>query len=268
VTGVRLLRGREFSAHDVAGSERVAIVNEEFVRRYFPDREALDAAIVGHNPRAPVRYRIIGIAQDATYGELRDPPYPTWYLPLAQWGRADSHFLLVVRTAGEPVQLAPTIRRIIQSEAPAADIQRLASVEQLMNELLVRERLAAFVAVLFGTVALLLAAIGVYGLLSYQMTRRTQEIGVRMALGARAVHTLWLMLGQTLAVSATALLLGIPVAIGLTFLIRGQLFGVSAADPRVLAASTFALLTIGLAASLFPTWRAVRIDPAIALRSE
>jgi putative ABC transport system permease protein len=141
-------------------------------------------------------------------------------------------------------------------------------VQQLLDDALARERLAAALATLFGAVALVLAAIGAYGLLSHITARRTHEIGVRMALGARAEDAVWLVLRQALGMAAVGIAIGIPLALGVARLIRSQLHGVAAGDPRVMIGSAAVLLLVGILASLIPGRRAARVDPMVALRNE
>ncbi|HTE46804.1 MAG TPA: ABC transporter permease [Gemmatimonadaceae bacterium] len=269
-TGIGLQAGREFDDHDVAGGEPVAVVSEAFARRYFADRSPIGVSLTVQF-RTSQRLRIVGIARDAQYRDLHGQPSEMWYMPWAQWNAlswAPSYVAIAVRTERDPVSLAPAVRSAINRLAPGVRIRRITSVGELLDDALAKERLAAGLAALFGVVALGLALLGVYGVVAYSVTRRTQEIGVRMALGAAPRDAVWLVMRQTVTMAIVGVSIGIPLAYAAGLGIASQLFGVGAADPRVLLGAAIVLGVAGAAAGLIPGRRAARVDPIIALRSE
>jgi len=266
-TGIGLESGREFDDRDGATAEKVAIVSRAFARHYFPARNPIGGSIVlGGGPTATVM-RIVGVAHDAHYDDLRTPPTEIYYTPVEQ-SEGWPFFELAVRTAGDPEALTAEVRRQIRDVAPALRIKGLISVEDALNDALVRERLAAALATLFGCLALSLAAVGLYGVVAYNVSRRTQEIGVRMALGARPHDVMWLVVRQTLTMTGIGVVCGVPLAFAAARGIGTQLYGVSANDPRAMLGAAMLLVLIGVAASAIPGRRAARVDPSEALRAD
>jgi predicted lysophospholipase L1 biosynthesis ABC-type transport system permease subunit len=211
--------------------------------------------------------RIVGVARDAHYDDLRAPPAATFYVPLAQYGEAN-RLVLSVRTSGNPAGLAALVRREIDRIAPGIRIRRLAGFEEAVNEMLTRERLAAALATVFGVLALALAAIGLYGVVAYNVGRRTQEIGVRIALGAKPGDVLRMVVRQSLALTSIGVVVGVPLAAGAARAVATQLYGIDATDPRVMLAAAAIMCVVGIAASAAPARRAARVDPVEALRNE
>jgi predicted permease len=263
--GIVLRAGREFGSSDSETAERVAVVSESFVERYLPGRDALGETIqpMANEPG----FRIVGIAAEAVYQDLRSPPDPVVYLPVTQSGRWP--FLEVIaHTAGEPALLAETVRDAVVDAAPGVWIRVVMTMEEAINQALARERLMAALALLFGVLALSLAAVGLFGVMAYHVSGRTGEIGTRMALGARAGNVLWLVLRQSLLMLAAGFVIGLPMALIVGRLIAAQLFGVSESDPATLVAATASLLVVGVLAVLVPARRAVGVDPVTALRAD
>jgi len=218
-------------------------------------------------PRA-MQLRIVGVARDAHYDDLRAPPTEIFYAPLAQLPEGLNRLVLSVRTTGDPVALAPAVRRAIDGVAPGIRVRGLSSFEQALNEALARERLAAGLATLFGAVALSLAAVGLYGVVSYNVGRRTREIGVRMALGARPADAQWLVVRYALGMTVAGVLVGVPLALAASSAVRAELYGVEARDPASLAGAALVLVVVGVFAGLVPARRAANVDPVEALRGE
>ena len=268
-TGVGLAAGREFDASDADGREGVAIVNETFARRYFAGRNPIGRSItLALKTRRP--FRIVGVAHDAQYGDVHAETVPMWYMPLDQalplGGRP--WFALTLRTSVDPVSVASTVRRAIAEVEPGAYIRQLTSVGQLLDDALARERFAAALAAIFGAVALGLAAIGVYGVTSHSVARRTSEIGVRMALGAAPADALWLVMRQAVVVALCGVLVGAPLAVAADRGIASQLYGISATDLRVVIVAALVLAVVAAIAALLPGRRAAGVDPVVALRAE
>jgi predicted permease len=266
-TGVAIERGRAFDVGDADGAEPVAIVTRAFAKHYFPARDPIGGSIVlGEGPAAK-SMRIVGVSRDARYDDMRAPPPEMYYAPLAQTGEIPL-LVLSVRSAGDPALLAPSVRRELDRIAPGIRVVRLISFEQAMNSELARERLAAGLAALFGAFALALAAIGIYGVVAYSVTRRTAEIGIRMALGARPADALWLVVRQTMVITVIGVAVGVPLAFLAARAIGAQLYGIGATDPRAMIGAVAILGVAGAVASVVPGRRAARIDPVEALRGE
>ena len=187
-------------------------------------------------------------------------------MPLTQSGGGP--LCIAVRTAGDPVALAAAVTHEIDAVVPGIRIRGLGGVEKVLNDALSRERLSAALATLFGMFALGLAAVGLYGVVSYNVSRRTAEIGIRMALGATTRDALWLVLRQTLTMMVIGLAIGVPLAFEASKAISAQLYGIDANDPRAMVGAAFLLAIAGVVASVVPSRRAASVDPAAALRAE
>ena len=271
-----ILAGREFEK-----SERrrdVCIVNEAAAARLFPREQALERFIRNVNPegaegdarsgyvREPVMCRVIGLAEDAKFANLRDMPPPTIYFPVTP--EAAQGNLVFLMSSGNKEQAVAAYREAIQDIAPSIPIVLFATLREQMDAALGSERVIATLSALFGGLALFLSAIGLYGLLASGVAQRTSEIGVRVALGARRLSILRMILWDALLLIGAGMLLGL---MGLFFAIRHvrhMLYEVAAFDPAILAATAGALVIVGLAAGLAPALRAASIQPVVALRSE
>jgi predicted permease len=268
-TGVGLRAGREFDAHDLFASEPVTIVNRAFAKRFFSGRDPLGGtvSIPGDLYQRAVTMRVVGVANDAHYEDLRAPANELLYIPVAQAGSVP-YLNFAMRTTVDPNVVAPMVTREIGAVAPGVSVRRLVGVEQALDEALSRERLSAALATLFGVFALVLAAVGLYGVVAYNVARRTAEIGVRMALGARPADALWLVVRQTLAMTGIGVAIGLPLAILAARAIGSQLYGIGASNPSAMLAAVAMLAVAGGAASVVPARRASRVDPIEALRVE
>ncbi len=278
--GQPVLRGRGITAADTEKTENIAVVNEAFVRRFFPNEDPLDKRF-GIDLAANARtYRIAGVVRDAKYTQPRRPARPMFFVPLAQTVHYNhelldkiesrSHFIGAVllrsrRSAGE---LEPELRKAFAEVDPNLTVITVRSMKDLISLVFDQQRAVASLAGAFGAVALLLAAVGLYGVTAYTVAQRTGEIGVRMALGADRRRVLGLVLKGALRTAGLGLLLGIPLAIGAGRLISAQLYGVTGWDPLALSLATAALGACALAAALIPALRASSIDPMSALRME
>jgi len=265
-TGIGLRAGRDFDTGDTETSEPVVIVNESFAKRFLAGRNPIGATVTLLNWRPARQARIVGVANDARYYDLRAPAEEWYYMPLTQSGGGPLYIAL--RTAGDPVALAAAVTREIDAVVPGIRIRRLGGIEQVLNDALSRERLSAALATLFGIFALGLATVGLYGVVSYNVSRRTAEIGIRMALGATTRDALWLVLRQTLTMMAIGLAIGVPLAFAASKAIGAQLYGIDANDPRAMFSAALLLAIAGGVASVVPSRRAASVDPAAALRAE
>jgi putative ABC transport system permease protein len=263
--GLPVLRGRPFGRQDRLDGPRVALVNESFVRKYSPDEDPIGRVILGDwaNPKPT---EIIGVVGDIRHNGLTAEPRPTVFL--AQSQVPGYYTYIVVRTAMDPKQMAAAIRREVRQvdpRQPVADVQPMA---QYVSSALARPRLYAVLLGAFASLALLLAAVGLYGLMAYLVSRRTHEIGVRMALGAQPRDVLSSMLGEGARLVMAGLVLGLAGAMALSRFVVNLLYGVTASDLATYAAVVVLFGGVALFATYVPARRASRVDPMVALRYE
>jgi predicted permease len=264
--GIPLVAGREFSAGDTVDAPRVAIVNESIATKYFPGQNPIGRRLGASR----LDLDIIGVVRDARTQSLHDPAVPMVYIPIEQPPAADRSILtnLDVRIAGSAATVAAALPAAIHQADPNLLVGEVGPMSQRLSRDLSRERIVAWLAFAFGVMTLLLAALGLYGVLSYGVARRTQEIGVRMALGARRVEVLALVAGQSARLTVAGLLLGLLAARAGSGYLSGMLFGVDPLDPATLVTVTLAFVVVTALASYIPARRATRVDPLIALRCD
>jgi predicted permease len=263
VLGVPIVMGRSFVPQDTQQSNRVAVVNETLARRLYPEGSPLGRHLwLGGN------VEIVGIVKDAKYGSLREKPRGMFFVHNEQEQDSDGYDSLVVRVAGKPEAVMSQIRAALRSEDPNLAITEVTTLGEIVERSLGREKLLAKLAGFFGALALLLASIGLYGVIAYSVARRRNEIGIRMALGARPGSVLRMMLGESLVVVALGLAVGIPAALACGRLVSSLLYGVKAYDPLTIGGAAALLLAVALAASFLPARRAALLDPCAALREE
>ncbi len=263
--GMGLLRGRDFTAQDDQGAPPVAIVNAEFVRRFLGGRDALGERMSLHGPDGPWM-EIVGVVADSRQRSLAEAPMPMAYVPL--WQNHETGMTLQVRTSVDPGVVAAAIGRAIHELEPGLPATGVRRMREWIDLSAFQARALAMLVSVFAATALLLAAIGLYGVLSYAVSRRTRELGLRMALGARRQTVLRQVLreGMTLAGAGTAV--GIVLSLGASRLVSGFLYGVSANDVVTFVSVPLLLGVAALAACTVPAWRATRVDPMIALRQQ
>jgi predicted permease len=268
--GARLLSGRDITAADLPGGAPVVVVSQKFARRAWPGEDPLGRRIrIGGKSRAWLT--VVGVAANLRYGRLiadpqRFPEDPDLYIALAQRRSADVG--LLVRAAVPPETLTATLRREIAAVDRDIPLYAVTPMADLAASQTARSRVGAFLMGAFGALALLLAALGVYGVISYSVAQRGHEIGVRMALGARRGEVFRLVLGQALGLTAIGMTLGLAGALALTRLLAGQLYGLSPTDPATYVAVALLLAAAALVAGWLPARRATRVDPLVALRHE
>jgi predicted permease len=260
--GLPLVRGRLLSAGDGTRSAPVMLLNDAAARRFFGERDPVGAQIqIFGIPRT-----IVGVvASERTRGLSETPPLAT-YLPLSQAPSVDGAGVLLVRTATDPVAVSPALRDIIRERDPALAVFGLEPLDRTVSRSVAERRFAMMLVGLFAALALALGAIGVHGVLSYDVTRRVREIGIRMALGAERDSVLRLIVGRALVLAAIGVAAGGLGAFLLTRTLSTLLFGVTPHDPLTFAAAAGLLTIVALAAAALPAWRASRLDPAVALR--
>lgn len=280
-TGIDVQRGRGFAAIDSTPDSPVVIVSTSLARKLFGAADPIGRRVQGGLLGiGKIWGRIVGVAGDAYYPHLSRnfsddvaTPSDMLYLPLAQVFARDTeplrHFELeaIVHTTRDPRAVEHALSRQFAA-LPDAQLSRMQTVTQALDAEIPRERLAAIFGTIFAIIAVGLAAAGLFGVVAYAVVRRTREIGIRIALGARPGHALWLMIREMLALTGIGAVAGVVLGREAGNAVRSQLYGISASDPRVLLAAALLLLLVGLIASALPALRATRVDPLIALRSE
>jgi predicted permease len=261
-TGLTLLRGREFRSLDSEKAPRVLIVNETMAKRFWPDRDPLGQSFSDGR----TTYEVVGIARDTKYRNLREAPKNTMYEPLAQSYRAN--MTLLVRTSGDPSSIVPVVRNQLHAIEPALTTFNVRTLSEHVGRSLYVERMETIIFGVLGLLALVLTAIGVYGVVSYSVAQRTRELGIRMALGAQKRDVLKMILVKGLVLVAWGSAIGLVACYWLSRLIANQLYGVSSSDPATLASVAVLLGVVALLASYIPARRATKVDPLVALKYE
>jgi predicted permease len=270
--GERVVRGRGITAADAPTSMLVALINEEMGRRYWSGRDPIGGRIkVGGNPNRPW-VTVVGIVADVKHNGLTAPVKEKFYVPHTQWDKATGFpirgMTLVVKTTGDPAAQAATVRqevRAMDATLPVADVRTMTDV---LGATLSAPRFTGMLLGIFAGLALVLSAIGIFGVLSYLVSRRTREIGIRVAIGAGRGEVLRLVLQQGLVLALVGVVIGMAVAASLTRLMRGLLHGVTPGDPLTFAFVGIALSLVAILASAVPAWRATRVNPVAALKTE
>jgi macrolide transport system ATP-binding/permease protein len=264
-----LVSGRDFNATDAGKGVNTVIVNEAFVRRYWPGQNALGKRLFNGGfggPASTEVWEVVGVARDVASRELGTRPQPAMFRPLPQW--PEKALTLAVRTGLSPAATISALREVVKSIDAGIPVFRVQTMARQRDDSLALQRMAATLLSGFGMLALLLAALGIYGVLAYSVNRRTKEIGIRMALGARVADLLRLVLRQGFGLTAAGLGIGLAGAFAATRLLRGFLYEVQPLDPLTFTAAVALLTVVALAACWLPARRATRVDPITALRSE
>jgi putative ABC transport system permease protein len=266
--GISLVRGRLFSDHDDARSPRVAIINEALVRRFFPTEDPLGKRVTFDNPQRPdsTWFSIVGVVGDVRRSGLDAEPRAELYIPHNQ--SPDRSLTIVLRTTSDAAALARVARSELWTIDKDQPVSSVKTMDQIMDESLSQRRFNVLLLGLFAAVAIILASVGIYGVVAYSVTRRTHEIGIRMALGAKQGDVLRLVVRQGMILAAAGLLLGLALAWSLTRVMRGLVYGVSTTDPVTFVMISLLFGGVALAASYLPARRASKVDPMVALRSE
>jgi predicted permease len=265
--GTPLVGGRDFNATDTDNSPKTAIVNESFVRHFFGHRSALGYHVTYVN----VVTEIVGVVKDAKYQDLRAAVVPTMYVPWTQriGSRQPTMYTYVVHTkAGNPLVLTATADQLVRDVDPGLRMIHPQTFAEVVDHSIIRERIMAVLGGFFGLLALLVAGLGIFGVMAFQVSRRTNEFGVRMALGATHSNIIALMLREVIVMFLTGTGIGCVLALGLTHLSRNLLFGLNPSDPPTFVFAAATLGIAALAAGYIPARRAVRVDPMVALRHE
>jgi predicted permease len=266
--GAPLILGRAFTPRDGPSAPKVAIVNQTAARFYFGNADPIGKQVkFEHSNSAPL-YEIIGVAKDAKHQNLRDQPWRFIFIPIAQAIDRINRLALTVRCSGDAIGFAAPIGDVVRSARLPLLITNVSTMEKQVQRSLIRERLVSTLSAAFGGLALVLACIGLYGVLAYAVTRRTGEIGIRMALGATKGGVVWLILREAAALAIGGIAIGIPAALALGRISRGLLYGVESFDLPAFACALLVLLVFAAIAGIVPARRAGRLDPMSALRCD
>jgi putative ABC transport system permease protein len=263
--GISLLKGRDFNELDMENRPGIVIVNETFARHYFGGQEALGKRLSVDGAQGPWR-EIVGIVRDSKYMTLGEAARPFAYLPLAQ--NHETGMTLLVRTRGEPADLAAQVRQAVQSFERNLPVTNVRTMTELIGNSLYAARMGAVLIGVFGALALLLAAVGLYGVMAYAVSQRTREIGIRMALGAQRSDVLRLVLREGMTLVTVGAVLGLIGAVLMSRFLISFLYGVSPVDWATFVATTAVLAFVAFVANLIPARRAMKVDPLVALRYE
>jgi putative ABC transport system permease protein len=273
---ITLRRGRTFTAEDRAGTPLVMVINEALAREAWPGEDPIGkrVACCEEGPDGSPNWKtVVGVVADTRAMGLAQDPAPEFYLPAAQapspaWNWLDRTMTVAVRTSGEPIAAAGAVRDAVRAVDPTVPVYNIGTMDQRITSSLSQTRFSTMLLSVFGGIALLLAAIGVYGIISYGVTQRVQEIGIRIALGAQGRDVLAMVMRHAAVLAGLGLLLGLAGALALTRLLTGLLFRVSPTDPPTFAVGIIVLTFVAVLASAVPALRAARVDPVVALRSE
>ena len=269
VVGIPLQAGRDIEERDRKGTALVAVINRSLADKYFPGVNPIGRhlSILDERNAPRATYEIVGVAANSRDHELRGEVRPRYFSSILQAGRAPSRFNLEIR-GDHPAALKEPVKKALLAAYPDVPIEDLNPLTVSLGSQVEDERLIARLSAIFGLLGLILAAIGLYGVVSYTITRRTHELGLRMALGAQRAKVLWMVLRETLLLALAGTALGLPAALAATRAVESRLYGLSASDPATIAAATAILLAVAVLAGAVPGARATRVNPVQALRYE
>jgi predicted permease len=267
---IPILVGRPIDERDRDGSQTAAVVNEVFAKKYFPGETPVGRHFGFGDPKDPVDVQIVGVARTARYSSLKREIPPVVYFSYSQtirnWPIGQMYFEL--RTGGDPLALANTVRGIVREVSPKVPVAGITTQARRIDRTIVQERTFAELCTCFGALALIMACVGLYGTMAYAVSRRTSEIGIRMALGAERRRIIWMVLRQVLVLGSIGVLIGVAAVWETTSYLKSFLFGLQPNDPIALGAAVAILIGCAILAGYAPAWRASRIDPLTALRHE
>jgi predicted permease len=267
--GIPLIAGRTFNSQDTQNSPKVAVISETMARRFFPNSSAIGRRFgIGETPSNPGEFEVIGVVKDAKYFALSEGELMGAYLPCAQAPGFYGNFAVRYAPGANRQEIIGRVRRSIAEINPNILINNVTSLEERVDRSISTQSLIAQLSSFFGILAVLLACIGIYGLLSYSVARRTSELGIRLALGAQSHTLLWMILRESILLLVLGLAVGIPVALSSTRILKSMLYQLSPVDPTAIAIAIAAVACMTIAAAWLPARRASRIDPSQALRAE
>jgi len=264
--GIPLVEGRSFGPQDTKSSQKVAVVSESMAQKFFPTGSPVGKRFGIQGRESAEQIEVIGVVKDAKYGNLKEQFRPMAFYPYSQGG--DTLPNLVVRFSGPPSAVVPQVRETIKQVNRNLPIDDVVSLSDQIGRSLVQQKLVARLASFFGLLALLLACVGLYGVMSYGVARRTNEIGIRMALGAQGRSVLWLVLREALLLVVIGLAVGVLASLAVTKTAASLLYELKPNDPLTIVLATLILTAVALIAGYLPARRAARVDPMVALRDE
>ena len=264
--GIPVVAGRTFGPQDTASSPKVAVINETMARRLFPPGSPIGRRFRINNPSSPNGIEVIGVVKDTKYERLNENARPADYLPYTQHNQYLGDF--EARFSGNLATIVPEVRRAIREVNPNLPISGVSTLAAQVEGSMVSQRIIAQLSAFFGMLALFLVCIGIYGLTSYAVARRTNEIGIRMALGAGRASVLWLVVREVLGLVGLGIAIGVPATLAGSRLVSSMLFGLSPSDPAIILTAPLILLVVAALAGYLPARRATKVDPMTALRCE
>jgi predicted permease len=265
--GTPLMTGRDFARTDTKSSQKVAIMNETAAKKFFPKRSAVGSRMAFGGGNVNLEIEIVGVVRDARHANVREDVKPFVYIPYTQDAELGS-LTFYVRSLQDASTVIPVLRSQVNKLDPNLPLYNIKTVETVIAENLMGERLLAWLSLCFGGLAALLAGIGLYGVLAYQVVQRRREIGIRVALGASPGNVRWMVMGQGLGLTGLGIVLGLAGGYVLAKLLTSMLFGVVGSDPMSYVIAASLLLAVALLACYWPARKATKVDPMIALRSE
>jgi len=267
--GIPLIEGRTFNAQDTRNSPKVAVINQTMARRFFPNGSPIGQHFgVGETPEHPGEFEVIGVVKDAKYFELGEGTQMAAYIACAQTTGFFGNFVVRFAPGANRQEIVSRVRHSIAEINANILVNGVNSLEEQIDRSIATQSLIARLSAFFGILAVFLACIGIYGLLSYSVARRTSELGIRLALGAQSHSLLWLILRECLVLLILGLVIGIPVALSSTRILKSLLFQLSPLDPTAIAIAVVAVASMTVAAAWLPARRATRINPTQTLRAE
>ncbi|MBV9406429.1 MAG: ABC transporter permease [Acidobacteriaceae bacterium] len=265
--GIQLLAGRTFRDTDTVNSQKVVIVSESFAKHYFGNEQAIGQLIGrGFDPNAPKDMLIVGVVHDIDYQDLRQKHTRQLYLCAPQG--MELYTTVYVRVQGTPRSVLASARKLVQSMEPKAPVLNLKTVQHQLDESLVTERMIALLSSGFSVVALLLAVVGLYGVMAYMVSQRAREIGIRVALGAMFGNVVWLVMREVMLLVLAGVSIAIPLSVALSHLVESELYGIRSTDAASITCASFVLAAIAIIAGFIPAQRAAAADPLQVLRYE
>ena len=267
--GIRLVRGRYFDQRDNETAQPVAIIDETMAKTYWPKDDPIGKRIKEGDPKSPAAWRtIVGVVSHVRYRTLESPSRVEFYWPYDQTSFPLHSMSLAIHTSSDPRSLAGVVQRQVQALDPDQPVYRIRTMGELMSESMARRRLSMVLLAIFACVALALAAVGIYGIMSYAVAQRAHEVGIRMALGAKSADVMRMVLGQSLGLTLVGIFIGLLGSLALTNFLSSLLFNVKATDPTTFLLVSLILAVVALVASFVPAYRATNVDPVNALRQE
>jgi len=269
-TSIRIVQGRALGSQDAPNGAKAIVVNRAFAKHFFPRNDAVGRQLTLDDDSNAGPWQIVGVAADTRYSGPREKPQPQIYFPVQQLAVGENSYAewLQVSTTGDPAKMTGAVRAALAQLDPDLPVLRIQSIGDLTDRFVANEALISRLSAIFSALAVLLAGIGLYGVMSYSVVRRTNEIGIRIALGAQNSTVHWMILRESLILLGIGLALGLPLSLGGLRVLQSQLFELSASDPLTLSGSVLIIASVTLLAAWMPARRATKVDPMVALRCD